>query len=75
MATTSFSSQRDEYYKWTAIRYAALIAGLLFWYLFLQNKGFYGLVAIILVVSVGVTYFKYESGYVPWYLQTYGGWR
>jgi hypothetical protein len=75
MATTSFSSQRNEYYKWRAIGFAALAAGLLFWYLFLQKKGVYGLFVIILIVSIGVTYFKYESGYVPWYLRTYGGWR
>jgi hypothetical protein len=76
MATTLSSSQRDEYYKWRAIQYAAFVAAFIFWYFFLQKKtGVYGIFGIMAIAYLGVMYFQYESGYVPWRVQLYGGWR
>lgn len=73
-----YASKSDivNYYQWKFISYVALVAGALFWYLLLQKKtGVYGFFGLLVIVSLGVLYFQYESGYVPWYLRTYGGWR
>jgi predicted histidine transporter YuiF (NhaC family) len=61
------ASDVQQYYKWLAIKLLAFIVAFTIYYKFLSKKyGIMSLLGLLLIIFVGIMYFQYKDGYIPW---------
>ena len=60
------ASELEQYYKWTAIKFVALIVAFGIYYKFGSKKyGVTTFVVFLLITYAGIMYFRYKDGYIP----------